>query len=416
MTVWVFGGVVYPTRSEMCRARRVEYARLIVQEGLNFTQAAIRVGVSKRTGKVWRNGRTRASGRNEKPSVFLPHSCYGEPMVILDQVNPRFFSQAERIIIADMRVNGSSIRSIARTLKRSPSSVSREIKRNTNPDTHAYEPYRAHQVSAQRRKRPKPRKIYTCPGLWDEIYARLKRKYSPEQISHDLVACFPDNKSMRASTETIYQALYLQAKGQLRQEIIRALRKHHPARQSRSLTGQRTPRFRDPMVNISQRPASVEDRAIPGHWEGDLICGAHNQSAIGTLVERSTRFTLLLYLPNGHTAGQVQDAIIKKMRALPKYLRNSLTWDQGSEMALHKNITTSLDMTVYFCDPHSPWQRGSNENTNGLLRQYFPKGTDLSGYSEKYLDAVAEELNDRPRKTLNWAKPSQKILEIINNN
>ena len=168
------------------------------------------------------------------------------------------------------------------------------------------------------------------------------------------------------------------------------------------------------MVMISERPAEVEDRAIPGHWEGDLICGAANKSAIGTLVERSTRFTILLHLPDGHDAEHVRQAVIREMQYLPKLLRNSLTWDQGSEPALHKRISTTLDMQVYFRDPHSPWQRGTNENTNGLLRQYFPKGTDLSAYPEDYLDAVAEELNDRPRKTLGYRKPSEKILELIN--
>ena len=165
---------------------------------------------------------------------------------------------------------------------------------------------------------------------------------------------------------------------------------------------------------ISERPAEVEDRAVPGHWEGDLICGAANRTAIGTLVERSTRFTILLHLPDGHDAEHVQQAIIRKMRSLPKLLRNSLTWDQGSELALHRRVTTALDMQVYFCDPHSPWQRGTNENTNGLLRQYFPKGTDLSRYGEDYLDAVAAELNDRPRKTLGFMKPSERILELLN--
>ena len=168
------------------------------------------------------------------------------------------------------------------------------------------------------------------------------------------------------------------------------------------------------MIMISERPAEVGDRAIPSHWEGDLIRGAASKSAIGTLVERPTRFTILLHLPDGHDAGHVQQAVIRKMRSLPKLLRNSLTWDRGSELAPHRRVTTALDMQVYFCDPHSPWQRGTNENTNGLLRQCFPKGTDLGGYTEDYLDAVAVELNDRPRKTLGYRKPSEKILELIN--
>jgi len=202
---------------------------------------------------------------------------------------------------------------------------------------------------------------------------------------------------MHASVETIYQAIYVQGKGELKAELKRAMRQGRAQRKPRGGAGRR-PRFRDPMVMISDRPAEVEDRAVPGHWEGDLITGSANRSAIGTLVERATRFTILLHLPDGHDAGQVQQAIVRKMRNLPRLLRNSPTWDQGSELALHKQIGASLDMRVCFCDPHSPWQRGTNENTNGLLRQYFPKGTDLSKYPEDYLDAVAEELNDRPAR------------------
>ncbi len=219
---------------------------------------------------------------------------------------------------------------------------------------------------------------------------------------------------MHVCAETIYQAIYVQAKGELKKDVIKALGSGRAQRRPHGQTGSRKPRFREPMVMISERPAEVEDRAIPGHWEGDLICGAASKSAIGTLVERSTRFTILLHLPDGHDAKHARQAVIRKMQYLPKLLRNSLTWDQGSELALHKRISTTLDMQVYFCDPHSPWQRGTNENTNGLLRQYFPKGTDLSAYPEDHLDAVAEELNDRPRKTLGYRKPSEKILELIN--
>ena len=219
---------------------------------------------------------------------------------------------------------------------------------------------------------------------------------------------------MRACHETIYQAIYVQPRGELRRQVGNALRKGRAVRRPRSDGRSRRPRFREPMVMISERPAQIEDRAVPGHWEGDLICGASNRSAIGTLVERTTRYTLLLALPDGHDAEHVQRAIIAKMGQLPAPLLNSLTWDQGAELALHRDITASLDMQVYFCDPHSPWQRGTNENTNGLLRQYFPKGTDLSVYSQGYLDAVADELNDRPRKTLDWDKPSERIIELLN--
>lgn len=217
---------------------------------------------------------------------------------------------------------------------------------------------------------------------------------------------------MHASVETIHRSIYLQARGEPRQELKSAMRQGRATRKPRGEAG-RKPRFREPMVMISERPAEVEDRAVPGHWEGDLITGSRNQSAIGTLVERTTRFTILLRLPHGHDAEHVQQAVIDKMQGLPKLLRNSLTWDQGAELALHKRITTALDMQVYFCNPHSPWQRWSNENTNGLPRRYFPKGTDLSVYPEDYLDAAAEELNDRPRKTLGFMKPSEKIIELL---
>ncbi|WP_241520241.1 IS30 family transposase [Bifidobacterium catulorum] len=377
---------------------------------MNFTQAAHAVGVSKRTGKVWRHGRVRSDGRVVRPCV----DWYRSTVDIPGKISSRYLSQDERISIADWRKNGMSVRAIARRLHRSASTVSRELARNTNPATGMYEPYRAQQLSADRLKRPKPVKIRTIPGLLDRIRFGLESHWSPEQIAGRLRTMFPDDKTMHVCTETIYQAIYVQARSELRKDITKALRSGRARRRPHSQTDSRRPRFREPMVMISERPAEVEDRAIPGHWEGDLICGAGNKSAIGTLVERSTRFTILLHLPDGHDAEHVQQAIINKMRYLPKLLRNSLTWDQGVELALHKRISTALDMRVYFCDPHSPWQRGTNENTNGLLRQYFPKGTDLSVYPEAYLDAVAEELNDRPRKTLDYKKPSEKILELIN--
>lgn len=386
----------------------MEYVRLLDEEGLNFTQAARAVGVSKRTGKTWRNGRTRATGRNEKASVDWYRPTMDKPKPI----HPRYLSQEERTTIADRLRLGDGIRAIARLLGRDPGTISREIERNRNPATGDYEPYRAQQKSADRLKRPKPRKAAEGTALWSRILAGLTKHWSPEQISGRLKADFPDNGDMHASVETIYQAIYLQAKGELRQELKRTMRQGRTKRKPRG-DGGRKPRFREPMVMIGERPPEIEDRAIPGHWEGDLITGARNQNAIGTLVERTTRFTILLHLPDGHDAEHVQQAIIDKMQSLPKLLRNSLTWDQGSELALHKRITAALDMAVYFCDPHSPWQRGSNENTNGLLRQYFPKGTDLSVHPEDYLDAVAEELNDRPRKTLGFMKPSEKIIELL---
>lgn len=405
-----FEGVQYGKLRDMQEARRARYVQLL-EEGLNFTQAAYAVGVSKRTGKVWRNGRTRSNGRNERPLV----DWYGGRVKdSTTTVSSRYLSIDKRIEIADLSRSGTSVRGIARRLGRSASTVSRELRRNAHPADGGYRPHRADQLAASRRPRPKRRKIRPGTDLYAYVAAGLKRHWSPEQISNRLVREYPDNDHMRACHETIYQAVYVQPRGELRRQVGNALRKGRAVRRSRSDGQSRRPRFREPMVMISERPAQIEDRAVPGHWEGDLICGTSNKSAIGTLVERTTRYTVLLALPDGHDAEHVQRAIITKMGQLPAPLLNSLTWDQGAELALHRDITASLDMQVYFCDPHSPWQRGTNENTNGLLRQYFPKGTDLSAYSQDYLDAVADELNDRPRKTLDWAKPSERIIELLN--
>jgi IS30 family transposase len=219
---------------------------------------------------------------------------------------------------------------------------------------------------------------------------------------------------MRVSHETIYRSIYVQGKGGLRRELHRCLRTGRALRKPHRRPEQRRGRIRD-MVNISQRPAEIEDRAVPGHWEGDLIVGAHSASAIGTLVERMTRFTLLLHLPDGHTAPHVQEAMVAKMADLPDLLRRTLTWDQGKEMANHAAIAKATDLDIYFCDPHSPWQRGTNENTNGLLRQYFAKGTDLSVFPAHYLDYVAAELNSRPRETLDWKTPAEALDQLLSN-
>ena len=291
----------------MCEARRAEYVRLLDEEGMNFTQAAHAVGVSKRTGKAWRNGRTRATGRNEKPLVDWYRSTMDKPKTL----HPRYLSQEERIQIADRLRLGDSIRAIARLLGRDPGTVSREVERNRNPESGGYEPYRAQQKAADRLKRPKPRKAAEGTRLWDEIAAGLRRHWSPEQIANRLRLDFPDNGDMHASVETIYQAIYLQARGELKQELKRAMRQGRTARRPQGGQG-RKPRFREPMAMISERPPEIEDRAVPGHWEGDLITGSRNKSAIGTLVERTTRFTILLHLPDGHDAEHVQQAIIDK--------------------------------------------------------------------------------------------------------
>jgi IS30 family transposase len=245
------------------------------------------------------------------------------------------------------------------------------------------------------------------------VVEALRKRWSPQQICNALVREYPDDQEMRVSAETIYQALYVQARGALKREVTAALRTGRTRRKPHRHPDQRTPRFVDEMVMISERPAEVEDRAVPGHWEGDLIVGAGNQSAIVTLVERATRYVMLGHLPGGHTAEEVRDVLVKLIGTLPEHLRGSLTWDQGAEMATHKQFTVATGVPVYFCDPHSPWQRGSNENTNGLLRQYFPKGTDLAVYGPEDLEHVAQELNGRPRKTLGWDNPAERLRDLL---
>jgi IS30 family transposase len=256
-------------------------------------------------------------------------------------------------------------------------------------------------------------KLANNDTLRQEVQSRLELRHSPEQIATRLRIEFRDDSEMWVSHEAIYQAIYVQGRGALRRELHQCLRTKRAVRRSQHRPGTRQGRIPN-MVNISERPAEVADRAVPGHWEGDLILGSTaSGSAIGTLVERTTRFVMLLHLPNNHTADSVQNAIVAKITELPEHLRRTLTWDQGSEMANHLAIAAATDLDIYFCDPHSPWQRGSNENTNGLLRQYFPKGTDLSRWGPGYLDQVAAELNGRPRKTLNWKTPAEALTELL---
>lgn len=278
-----------------------------------------------------------------------------------------------------------------------------------------YSPSRAQLRSEHAAKRPKPTKLSLFPRLAAEVQSRLDREDSPEQIAHRLKLDFPHDQEMRVSHETIYVSLFVQGRGELRRDLHQRLRTGRAVRKPRRQVGERRGRIKD-MVNISQRPAEVEDRAIPGHWEGDLLMGsAASNSAIGTLVERATRYVMLLHLPDGHGADAVQEAMVLAMSRLPDTLRKTLTWDQGKEMTNHAQITAATDLAIYFCDPHSPWQRGSNENTNGLLRQYFPKGTDLSGYHPEYLEFVANKLNTRPRKTLDWRTPAEALDELLSN-
>jgi IS30 family transposase len=301
-----------------------------------------------------------------------------------------------------------TLMSIARALGRSVSSVSREVA--LNGGRKRYEAWRAHERAYDRSRRPKPTRLSHKP-LAAKVIQGLEQWWSPEEIVRCLQAEFPDDPMMRVSHETIYKTLYVQGRGELRRELHRCLR---------SGRAQRRPRGRmqnsgsiPKMVMISERPAEVEDRAVPGHWEGDLIIGKNGRSAVGTLVERSTRFVLLLHLPDGREAEKVDAAMRKAIIGLPNALRRSITWDQGKEMSSHQRFTVDTGVQIYFCDPHSPWQRGSNENTNGLLRQYMPKGTDLSVHSARDLKRFAASLNNRPRKTLGYMKPSEKLAEFL---
>jgi IS30 family transposase len=274
-----------------------------------------------------------------------------------------------------------------------------------------YRAWRADDRANRLARRPKPSKLVAVPRLRAVVERGLQQRWSPQQIAARLVVEFPTDLEMRVSHETIYQSLFVQGRGALRHELTRCLR-----------TGraQRRPHGRVPrggqladMVLISERPPDVADRAVPGHWEGDLILGKRSQSAIGTLVERQTRFVLLVNLTAGRLAEDVKDALVKTIRVLPEHLRRSLTWDQGKEMGEHLQFTLATGVQVYFCDPRSPWQRATNENTNGLLRQYFPKGSELAGYTQAQLDTVAAELNGRPRRTLGWQTPSEALARVV---
>jgi transposase, IS30 family len=282
-----------------------------------------------------------------------------------------------------------------------------------NGSRDSYRAWRAEQTAAKRARRPKPEKLATFPRLRREVERRLSERWSPQQIAARLVSDYPDDLEMRVSHETIYRSLFVQARAALRKELTACLRTGRTQRCSQKRTEHSgTGRLRN-MVMISERPAEASDRAIPGHWEGDLIVGKGGRSAIGTLVERTSRYVALLHLPDGRTADHVRVALTRQLVRLPSDLRRTLTWDQGKEMAEHVRFTIDTDIAVFFCDPHSPWQRGSNENSNGLLRQYFPKNTDLSIYSRAELAAVARQLNNRPRQTLGWMKPSELFCRSV---
>jgi IS30 family transposase len=319
-------------------------------------------------------------------------------------------SLTEREEISRGLAGGESLRAIARRLGRASSTISREVA--ANGGRRRYRACRADKAAVRSLRRPKPSKLARCPRLRAVVEAKLELRWSPAQISGWLVDTVPDDPEMRVSHETIYLSLFVQSRGALRKELTRYLRSGHSTRRPKGHTVMNGQGQLRGTLNISERPAEANDRAVPGHWEGDLLMGK-GMRAIATLVERKTRFVMLIALPNGHAADVVADALAEKIVELPEQLRRSLTWDQGKEMASHARFTVKTGLPVYFCDPRSPWQRGSNENTNGLLRQYFPKRTEISHYTQAELDAVAAELNGRPRQTLGFKTPSHALDEAL---
>ena len=420
-----------------------------IAAGLNSENAALKAGLSQAVGpRLFR----KAGGM---PAAMFRASA--KPL------SGRYLSLAEREEIALLNAQGHSIREIGRRLGRAGSTISRELDRNaaTHGGKMAYRATTAQWHADRSARRPKPTKLARNVALRTYVEERLAgvvappsrarargrairrqdprpspckdrrwtKAWSPEQIARRLPVDFPDDETMRISHEAIYQSLFVQSRGALRRELTACLRTGRVLRVPRARTRKRSKGFIAPEIMISERPAEVADRAVPGHWEGDLIVGA-GSSAIGTLVERTTRFTMLLHLPrlaghgerprdnngpslSGHGAEAVRDAITRTIVTLPEELRRSLTWDQGTEMAQHSRLKIDTGIQVYFCDPRSPWQRGTNENTNGLLRQYFPKGSDLSVYSADEISAVAEALNARPRKTLGWKTPAEALDQLL---
>jgi transposase, IS30 family len=386
--------------------KREQYARLIGR-GFSSLEACRIVGINPRTGKRWRHGRT-ITARDGRKLHYSPVVTRGA--VVGREISDRYLSERERVQIADLRAAGAGVRAIAERTGRSPSTVSRELRRNRDPDSGQYRPFTAHKLAVQRRARPRPGKIAADPVLRQFVADRLKKRWRPQQVSRALPGQFPGERARHVVHETIYQAVYRPELGGLPRELpARVLRTRRRRRRPHRRAGERRPNGIIAMTMIDQRPAEAAGRTQPGHWEGDLITGASNRSAIGTLVDRASRYTILLHLPGRHTAEAVRDALIAAFSHLPPRLRRSLTWDQGKEMALHAEITAALGMPVYFCEKASPWQRPSNENTNGLLRQYFPKGSDPRVHSAGELAAVAAELNARPRQTLAWGTPAARL-------
>jgi transposase, IS30 family len=357
----------------------------------------------------------RAAGVSKSFAYLVHHKMGGVYRPPGTTYSDRYLDREERYELARLRDGGLSQRAIAERLGRSPSTICRELARNRDPRTGQYVPERADRLAWERQKRPRPSKLSRQPALRQVVQQLLDRRYSPQQISGRLKVLHPDDETMRISHETIYQGIYVYPRGELKRELQASLRSGRGARQRR---GSRRGSGRGKIVDavpIGARPAEVEERLVPGHHEGDLILGsAASGSAVGTIVERMTGYLTLLHLPGRHDAASVADAVIEQMSALPPWFARTLTWDRGTELAQHKRITATAGIAVYFADPYSPWQRGSNENTNGLLREYLPKGTDLHQYTAAQLQAIAGELNDRPRKRLGFYTPREALAKLLN--
>jgi transposase, IS30 family len=368
------------------------YVQLIAQ-GVSNSEACRLVGINRKTGNRWRYGR---KVRNSAGALVI----YA-PVKITEarSRSPRYLSEQERIQIADLLAAKTSLRGIAEELGRAPSTISREIRRNSDPDGR-YRPHHADHAARRRACKPRTRRLAVDAVLAEVVQRLLAKRWSPEQVAHELRVLFAGQPSRWLCKETIYQAIYDTAVS-----LTRPARRRRRRRRLQGL--QRRGRL-TAMRMIDERPVEVEDRVEPGHWEGDLIMGAGNRSAIGTLVERTTRYLVLLPFSDGIASTDgVRQAITDALEGVPAGLRRTLTWDQGKELAQHQQITVATGTDVFFCDPHSPWQRGSNENMNGLLRDYFPKGTDLSIHSVEDVVRIAAEVNDRPRKTLDWQRPAE---------
>ena len=361
---------------------------------------------------LWKEGGTfegiaDALGRRVE-SVHLVVSRHGGVAPQARHRSPRTLSLREREEISRQLVSGVSLRTMARQLRRAPSTISREIRRHGGATQ--YRAAAADTRAWDRARRPKLRRLLAQARLRGVVFAKLRADWSPEQIAAWLCLMYPDDPTMRVSHETIYRTLYVQARGTLKQELLHHLRRQKLIRRRRPLAGRGQAQILG-AVSIADRPPTVEDRAVPGHWEGDLLAGG-NRSHIATLVERQSRYVMLVRL-GGRDSQRVVRALIRQVRRLPQHLLRSLTWDRGSEMAQHRQFSIATDAAVYFCDPRSPWQRGSNENTNGLLRQYFPKGMDLHALTQRQLDAVAQKLNTRPRQTLAWKTPADVFAATV---